>query len=254
MLRYAPGAVAFVLCLTIGIGAQTPKPAFEAVSVRPVAPRPAGAAPAPPSRSPLTAGGRFYRGGESVSRLIYFAYGVTSFQLSGGPDWVRREYFTIEAASGGNHDAEQMRPMVQSLLEDRFKLVVRRERREMRHSVLRMARGDGRPGRQLERCGDGPVESRPILVPRDGVTFGVACVPMSEIAAQISGHVQQLTLDGTGLDGRWRFGIAYSRGDGTGPTPPLPTVLREELGLRLEQRDGPVDVIVIESVERPSEN
>jgi uncharacterized protein (TIGR03435 family) len=63
-----------------------------------------------------------------------------------------------------------------------------------------------------------------------------------------------IDLDGTGLDGRWRFGIAYSRGDWTGPTPPLPTVLREDLGLRLEQRDGPVDVIVIESVERPSEN
>jgi uncharacterized protein (TIGR03435 family) len=254
MFRYVLSTGASVLCLMIPMDAQTQKPAFEAVSIRPVAPRPAGATPTPPSRLPLTAGGRFYRSGESVSRLIYFAYGLTSFQLSGGPDWVRREYFTIEAATGGEHDAEQMRPMVQSLLEDRFKLVVRRERREMRHSVLRMARADGRPGRQFERCDEGPVESRPIPVPRDGVPFGVACAPMSEVARQISGHLQQLTLDGTGLEGRWRFGIVYSSGDGTGPTPPLPTVLREDLGLRLEQRDGPVDVIVIESVERPSEN
>jgi uncharacterized protein (TIGR03435 family) len=64
-----------------------------------------------------------------------------------------------------------------------------------------------------------------------------------------------LIVDDTGLQGRWRFAVFYAdETGGGGTTPPLPTVLRDELGLKLEQRQGPVEMIVIESAERPAEN
>ena len=258
MLHHALRYAVLAMCAAATVGAQTARPAFAVVSVRPVPPRPAGAAPTPPTRGPLTGAGRFYRGGESVSRLMQFAYGVSSLQLSGGPDWIRNEYFTIEAATGGSENAEQMRPMVQSLLEDRFKLVARREKREMRHAALVMARNDRRPGPQLERCADpAAVTSRPIRIPLDAypIPFSITCEPMSATAVQATIRLGTLVVDETSLPGLWRFAVMHAREETSGgETPPFSTVPRDELGLKLEQRQGPVEVIVIDSIERPSEN
>jgi uncharacterized protein (TIGR03435 family) len=247
------GAVALV-------SAQTARPQFEVASVRPLPPRAAGAAPTPPSRMPSSISrtpGRFYRGGDSVLQLIQFGYGLNRLQVVGAPDWVRNEYFQIEGTTGGTETEDEMRPMVRTLLEDRFKLVVRREPREARYSALVMARSDRRPGPRLEPCGEGPVESRPIAIPRNAypIPFSISCEAMTAAAEQASLRLNAIVVDETGLTGRWRFAVFYA-GDSPVPDspPPFPTVLREELGLALESRQGPVEMLVIESVERPSAN
>jgi uncharacterized protein (TIGR03435 family) len=190
-------------------------------------------------------------------RLVQFAYGINRLQVSGGPDWVRHEYFQIEATAGGSETEDEMRPMVRTLLEDRFKLVIRREPRDTRYLALVMARSDGRPGPRLERCADGPVESRPIAIPRNAypIPFSITCEAMSAAAEQATQRLNTIVVDETGLTGRWRFAV-FSAADPPAPDAPapFPTVLREELGLSLEPRLGPIETIVIESLERPSEN
>jgi uncharacterized protein (TIGR03435 family) len=66
-----------------------------------------------------------------VSVLIQLAYKVNAFQLDGGPSWVRSDRYDVDARAGGSATFEQMRPMLQSLLADRFKLTLRRETRQL---------------------------------------------------------------------------------------------------------------------------
>jgi hypothetical protein len=104
-----------------------------------------------------------------------------------------------------------------------------RERRDSRYSALVLARSDGRPGPQLERCGDGPIESRPVAIPRNAhpIPFSIRCEPMAAAAEQATLRLNTLVVDETGLTGRWRFAV-FSAADVASPDspPPFPTVLR----------------------------
>lgn len=247
-----------VLCAMLAAwpsAAQTPGSTFEVVSVKKLEGR-------PPVNAARTAAGVFTRTNVTLAALVQFAYNVLDFEIVGGPGWIREDRFDVDARAAGDLSAEQMRPLVRALLEDRFKLVARREQREMRHSALVMARDDRRLGAALKPCVDSSAKpDRPPLVPRDAMVLVGRCQSMAGIAKIVATFLQTPVLDRTSMDGTWDFQIAFadprrlSAGGITDPNvPSLATVLQEELGLKLESMRGPVDVVVIESVQQPTEN
>jgi uncharacterized protein (TIGR03435 family) len=224
------------------------------------------------------------------------AYGLQTFQIVGGPDWIGSDRFDIVAKGEG-----ELRPsppggppgpllvMLQALLAERFKLATHTDTREQQIYALMLARSGGRLGPKLSPT-DGdcstlpppgspgrppgpPSPPRAGERPRCGMFMGMGRiaaggVTMSQLAMTLSQRVNRVVRDSTGLAGWYEFEIeftpeqmpAFSQGGPQpgGPPPPSPdapsifTALQEQLGLKLEARRGPVDVLVIDSVERPT--
>ena len=251
------------LC-TAAAGVQEPKPAFEVASVKRQA---SFVPPSPPSGPAPAVSAAFYRVNATVVTLVRFAYGVTDAQVIGGPEWIRKDMFEINARAADALPQDGMRPMVASLLEDRFKLTIRREQRQMRGEVLVLARDDRRLGPTLEKCEDpaAPRSSTPIRVPAGSYPFSARCQPMGSVAAAASSVMRVPVVDRTGLEGLWSYYIHYAQPE---PLPPgrlrdladaenllpFPAALQSELGLRLEDSTGPFVVLVIEAVQQPTEN
>jgi len=247
--------------LGIGLSAQTSKPTFEVASVRRnlLGPR---SVPSLPSQ--VRPGGMFIATNQVLDKLVAFAYGIDDFQLIGGPGWIRDEQtrFDVNAKVTASVSNEQLRLMMQSVLEDRFALVTHREQREMPVYSLVLARDDGRLGSGLQRVDECP-EKPPTLA--NGSTL-YSCGPIS-VAARIASRSLGLTVvDKTGLNGTFTVAVYFST-EGVrslfGPmfTPPadpnLPSfhdALRDQLGLRLDAGRGSVDVLVIDSVQQPTED
>ena len=254
------GAVWTLLALlSASVAAQQPKPAFEVVSIKRSAGLGRSGGPVGTFTSRITPD-TFYESSVTVTRLIRFAYEVSGPELIGGPDWMGRTAYEINAKTSGNTTVERMRVMMQSLLQDRFKLVARREERRMKHEELRLQRNDGRLGPRLEPCTDprNPPASKGILIlPGTYMNpLGGVCAPISKVAEYLSPIVAAPVLDKTGLNGLWNFTLRFADPSFTGATelPSLRTAVQEELGLSLLRADGPVTVLVIESLEQPTEN
>lgn len=191
--------------------------------------------------------------------LMPVAYETTALQIVGGPDWVRSDRFDFVAKMAADANRDQMALMLRTLLEDRFKLRLRSEKREMAIFELALANADGRVGPNLHDCsklGVSPPE-RTFTEPRGGNVAAGGCGPVSRIAGLAAGEVHGIVYDKTGLSGNWRFNVFFGPDlpDPDSANPNLPsfvTALREQLGLKLERASGLVDVFVIDSVERPT--
>lgn len=256
MTRFRPLLV-LILFPGLPLTAQKSAPAFEVASVKKQADRiiPAG----PPGAAPdLSA--TFRRGNATVVTLIQIAYNVTDAQIIGGPDWSRKDLFEVNARAASATSLEGMRPMVASLLAQRFNLVLHHEQKTMRGAVLAMAREDRRPGPKLSKCEDpnAPLPPpMPVRVPRGGYPLQAWCRPIASLVAVASNVMRVPVVDRTGLDGLWSYLTFYA-----GPEPvlapngdnalPFPTALNDELGLRLRDSNGPFDVLVIDSVDQPT--
>jgi uncharacterized protein (TIGR03435 family) len=271
------------------LDAQTPtKAAFEVASVRP---NKAGDGRVMIGLQP---GGRYTATNVPLRMLLRQAFNVQEFQIVGGPDWMTSDRFDVVAkAPEGPFNADVMRPMLQSLLAERFKLVVHNETREMPIYALVKARNDGKLGPNLSpaavdcaaamrgRRGGGPPPAPPApSQPGQKVECGFMIgpgrlnaggMPLSNLAQTLSPQVGRIVLDKTELTGNYDFELTYSL-EGLGsafpgggqplvngaPAPVDPnmpnifTALQEQLGLKLDSQRGPVDVIVIDSVEQPS--
>jgi uncharacterized protein (TIGR03435 family) len=275
---------AFLLDPTLG--AQTPaNPTFEVASVRP---NKTGDGRIMLGLQP---GGRFNATNVPLRMLLRQAFNVQEFQIVGGPDWMTSDRFDIVAkAPEGNFTADVMRPMLRSLLTERFKLVVHNETREMPIYALVKARDDGRLGPNLSpaaidcaavtrgrRGGPPPAPPQPGQKMECGFMIGpgrmnAGGMPMANLAQTLSPQVGRIVIDKTELTGTYDFELTYAPeglgsafpGGGAGPllnggpvpadpnAPNLFTALQEQLGLKLDSQRGPVDVIVIDSVEQPA--
>jgi uncharacterized protein (TIGR03435 family) len=247
------------------LSAQTPKPTFEVASVKKrLEPSPRGAASV--SRPQ---GGVFKRPNATVADLVRYAYRVREVQLAGGPDWIHEDRFEIDAKAAGNASPDEMLLMVQSLLEERFALRTHREQREMRFFALVLARSDGRPGPHLHRMKDqcdltdfnAAEKARPKYSAY--MVTGGSCAPIAAFEDTASKFVELPVFDRTGLVGKWAFNVYFAPPDAgpirlSAPADPnlasFPVALQEQLGLKLEARRGPIDVLVIDSVQPPTEN
>ena len=255
---------AFVVSLT-DVSAQSPVPAFEVASVRP------NNSDDPPSLG-LPPGGAVVATNVPLQNIIVNAYGVPPFRVVGAPDWIERERFDITAKPPAGSDPGQVLLMMRALLAERFKLRVHRETSEQPIYALVVARTDGRLGPNLKPastdCSAADKASGPLPPSPDSPCAGLMGVgptggtivsngqPLRRLTSALSMAVSRTVIDGTGLEGpfdvRLRWSADVNVGPAQGDTPSIFTALLEQLGLKLEPGRGPVDVLVIDSVERPT--
>lgn len=239
-------------------------PAFAVASIKknddPNGPR-AFSAPAP---------GRVRLINQTVRQLISSAYQVQDYQIVGGPEWLRRERYDIEATADGAAAAPQMLLMVRTLLADRFGLVMRSERREMPIFQLTYARSDRKRGPKLKASECRPPETgQPITAGTCGNQVGTGIMSLRGNTAR--GLATQLgrmplvgrpVVDVTGLTDMLDIELSWAAETVVDPAaaaanPELVsifTALQEQLGLKLEPARGPVDVLLIDRAEFPTAN
>jgi uncharacterized protein (TIGR03435 family) len=227
-------------------------------------------------------GGRLVAGNAPLWMLIERAYGVQAWQVVGGPAWVHTEGFDIEAKPEGNTDQKRMWLMLQTLLADRFQLKMHHETRNLPVYDLQVARGGPKlpapseracsevlttvpePGqpRPAPPCGPGVVKSG------EGRALEGLSVTMQELAKFLSTLLGREVIDKTGFKERFALHLEFALDDelavivgppepsdaAAEPPPSIRTALQEHLGLKLQASTGPVDVLVIDHVERPAEN
>lgn len=255
----------------VTVVAQDTRPSFEVASIKPRS-EPLTLADMGRAGPRIRPGGEFTTSGITAATLIAFAYRLEGHQLLGGPNWITRDLFAITAKAGEDVSTDVVRVMLQSLLADRFRLAVRSETREMPIMRLVLSRSDGQIGPYLVRVGeecdrDRALEAtkrfpnRESTAPAAGSIVG-RCLELSALATLLTQTVEVPVIDRTGLGGKWVYDLRYApeselaNGTLTGGSnlPSMASALEEQLGLKLEPARGPVDVLVIESIQRPTEN
>ena len=239
-------------------------------------------------------GGRVSVRNLPVQEVIVRAYGIQSFQLTGGSDGLQTERYDIEAKppDGAVVTNDAINAMLRAMLADRFKLKMRRETRESAIYELVFARSDRRFGEKLRQTSADCVAQRnrgtesggslpdaarvrgedPIpcgMVMSGGNRIAANGEMMTRFATMLAPRVQRIVVDHTGLTGLYDFDLqflpdqGYGRPGADGPVrmyfvtadvPPLLTAIQEQLGLKLQPARGVVEYVVIEGIERPSEN
>jgi uncharacterized protein (TIGR03435 family) len=264
-MRYAVfGALmATGLVVVAGQGAPTKDgPRFEVASVKP---------------NPETFGGwsrpmpdRFTATGNTVVQLITLAYQLPNYRVVGGAEWTKRERFDVNATIAGPRTQGDLWFMLRHLLEDRFALRVHREERPTEVYALMMARNDRRLGPNLTRLdrtcaqqtGDWCASSEGIGRYRStGLRWEDG--RFVNFVERVAGRP---VLDRSGLSGQFDIALEWNQEVRRIPEgspsavslaelearPALSTALREQLGLKLEPLTEPIEVLVIDSVERPT--
>lgn len=217
------------------IFAQTPR--FEVASIRPGRPN------QPTGGGLVTGNGKLLVENETLKRCIMGAFAVGPNQIVGGPPWMETATFHIAAKAEQpvNDDAVIMQ-MLQALLMDRFKLETHRESKTIQAYVL----GVAKYGPRLEKSAGGASST---LNGRGRITAKVTT--MDHFAQVLSRQMDFPVVNETGIEGLFDLKIEWTNAD-TGPS--IFTAIQEQLGLRLTSRKTPVDVLVIDRVEKPSEN
>jgi len=239
-------------------------------------------------------GGRYTASNVTLLQLIRDAYGLQNFQLSGGPSWINVDKFDITAiAEGGNIPdsfsaqtdgaPDPLSLMMRALLAERFKVAVHLESKEGPIYAILLARSDGWWGPQLQKAAvDCAAEARargnapapafpPSGRPRCGISVGPGIISaggttFGQFANLMSGVLRRTVVNKTALSGAFDFDLRWTPDqpvqkpgaldtpavDPNGPS--IFTAVQEQLGLKLESQKGPVDLLVIDRAERPSEN
>jgi uncharacterized protein (TIGR03435 family) len=260
-----------VVVLTTAI-VTAQNPAFEVTSVKPQTEL---------QRGVSHSGVRYHEPSTTLRRVIEFGYNLPSVRVVGGPAWIQSDLWAIDARASAPTGTDEMRVMVRQLLADRFKLTARFETRELPIYELHLAREDGklgpnaRPAADCELVGERSTQTlraAGVRVCGAGNTrLGAGFVradfrgiPVSALATHLETALQRVVTDRTDVNGPLDIEWTYASETGLPlpeslavlakqpDAPPLFTALREQLGLKLEASRGPVDVLVIDSVERPA--
>lgn len=206
--------------------------------------------------------------GTSLSFLMQFAYSVHARQIEGGPSWFESEKYDITAKPDheGIPNASQLRGMMQKLLADRFELTFHREKKELPVYAITVLK----TGPKLAKSDPGRGNLPGFGLGRGMLRIGNAT--MADFAYLLQANVlERPVVDKTGLTDRFDFTVKYTPDasqilPGGGPPGPEPaadnadappdlfTAVQQQLGLKIESIKAPVDVLVIDTVEKPSEN
>lgn len=228
--------------------APTPAPAFDAASIKP-----SKAAEGHSGWHSRTA--YLIIENQNLKQLIEVAYHLKREQVSGGPKWLDSDRFDIEARSAGPADEPQLELMLQTLLADRFQLVVHRETKLLSGYALVVAKG-GLKVHSEEGKGSNSNSNRGRITAER--------VSMDKLAEILSRTLGSLVVNKTEANGAFSFQLEWTPDSGTAAAPPdgappdvgpsLFTVLQERLGVKLEAQKLPTEVLVIDKAEKPSEN
>jgi uncharacterized protein (TIGR03435 family) len=246
------------------VEAQEKEPAFDVASVKPSEEGPEGLLVLP--------GGTLEMTHMPISSLVAYAYGVRSAEVDQLPSWATRDPYTIRARTTAQPNAAQVRAMIRGLLRERFQLSAHVEQRPVPVYALVPVHKPFRPGSGLKRreepCarGDRIKMADGIEVSCGGFLSGGASLravnlTMSVFAELLANlRLGQRVVDRSELVGSYDFTLSYSldattaaaRGQADGIAPPtLALALEEQLGLRLESRREPSNVVVVDRIERP---
>jgi uncharacterized protein (TIGR03435 family) len=237
--------------------AASATPEFEAATIKPVK------EPDPNRMNDRTDGRHFLTHNTTLRDLLMMAYGLDPRQITGGPAWLASDEYDLDAVAGEGRMANHREEMLQKLLADRFKLTSHREQREMSVYVLMLAKGGPKlkaadpNGQHTSGC------ERPGMCTFKGE-------PLQHFARWLQFVVSdRAVVDKTGIAGMFDFSLNWTPdesqfagmgihvpppADNPNAPPGLFTAIQEQLGLKLEPQKIPSEVLVIDHVERPSEN
>jgi uncharacterized protein (TIGR03435 family) len=267
--------LAALLLAGAAIQAQQVAPVYEAVSVK------VNATGDQNSRYSGRAGGLVVSN-LTLRGLIRNVWNLNNLQILGGPSWIDRDRFDVVATATGRPTIEERQAMAKAMLADRFKLVLHTEMRPLPIYALVMARPDGRLGPNMRptvfNCGQAaPPGAAPAPTPAvvktppaplgghevpecgtstDNGILRSGGVGLDAFARTMAGPAGRIIVDKTGLTGRFDMVMLYSQG-GNNAAPDLPSIFaaaQEQLGLKFEARTAPVEVLVIDSADKPTEN
>ena len=235
-------------------------PAFEVASIKPSNPGGRGG-------GIRMQGRQFTATNLSVSNLIMIAYAIHPRQLISAPDWIEKDRYDILGKPDveGQPNNRQMRALFQKLLADRFGMKFHREKMELSVYTIVI----GKAGAKLAASEEDPKRDPTMFFYGPG-KFVAKNVTIADFAGLLQGGVlDRPVVDQTGLAGRYDFGLIYRPdqpliGGGRGDNPPPPSdqdalediygAVQQQLGLRLEAGKTQTDVIVVDHLEKPSEN
>ncbi|HET9192656.1 MAG TPA: TIGR03435 family protein [Vicinamibacterales bacterium] len=284
-LPVVPICLLFVIASLAQLIAQRP-PAFDVVSVKRYQPDARGRVDDAISIFP---GGRLSAPGATLQGLITTAYGLLDIQVVDSGRMLGFARYQIEGRTNPDVTLAEARAMLRTLLTERFALITHRETREMPVYVMTL---DRKPGAQLRPSGrecampkgptgvpapppppGGPTVGRVLSLngyasrcaalffnSTSGAHWSLRETTMTQFAERLVGSFDRPVLDRTGLDGSFDIDLTYSADNPVVDTsnapnaPSLITALREQLGLRLESTKAPVEVLVIDRVQTPTEN
>ena len=237
----------WILALTGVAGAQT----FEVASVKLVK------GPITHSSDPAVRGRRVVATAVSLPDLITSSYGVRYDQVEGVPAWAKTEHYDIEATAGegaGPLTRDEMRQMVRALLQDRFRLEVHRETREAPVYLLVVANG----GPKFREAAADAVGGWSVNANDKGLRMEANRSTVEQLARQLSGTAGRPVIDKTGLAGTYAFTLVWFPADRERPpeldAPSMFDAVREQLGLRLEAGKAPLEKLIVDRAEKPTEN
>lgn len=202
----------------------------------------------------------------SMRSCIRWAYHVMDYQVT-GPDWLGFERYDIVAKAAAVTTEDQLRAMLQTLLAERFKLALHRQNKELPAYVVLI-------GKNGPKFHEAQTEGEMSIQPNQSrMTVAIQRAPLSQLVDMLSNVLRAPVLDQTGLKGRYDITIDIAkyigdfgqRRDGGAeghalgaPMDPLSIIstgLQEELGLKLESRKTPIDLLIVDHAEKvPVEN
>jgi uncharacterized protein (TIGR03435 family) len=263
--------------------AQTPTPSFEVASIKPTKPGSEGV------MLRIKPGAQFTATNVTLKMLMEEAYDVKDSQISATPPWFDSEHYDVDAkpdeAVGAALDKlppdqrhDQMMRMIQGLLEDRFKLTLDHQSKDLPIYALTLAKGGSKLKPSAFKPSDKPQNFAPpgpsgapppggiwINGPGKVTSTGIQMKVFATVLSRV-GDLGRVVVDKTGLEGPYDFSLQWTP-DNAGPNQSaaaeampeganasLFTAIQEQLGLKLEAQKAPMPYLVIKHVEKPSDN
>jgi len=181
----------------------------------------------------------------SIKNIVKAAYAIQDVQFSGA-DWLDEGRYDIDAKASSRASGKELVEMLQTLLADRFKVTLHRETRQVPGYALTVAKS----GLKIQ-----PSTNENTTEHESANKFTATHIDMPRLARLVERVVKQPVVDDTHVSGGYDFVLEYARAASDDNTlPSIFTALTEQLGLKLESRKLPVEVIVVDRAERPAEN
>lgn len=253
-IKFLAIAVSAVTCL-----AQSP--VFDVVSIKPN-----NTVPNIVETPPLK-GGRLNFSHASLRDMVRIAYNVRTLQIAGGPQWMATDRYDVNATTTELSVSEdRYRFMLQNMLQDRFHVSAHRETRQTEIYGLVTAKNgpklsqgacdaNAAPGPNSVRCGSANIGPNQMIA---------KSITTATLANLLTNMVGRPVADKTGLSGTWDIHLDFSCESTTFTCAPaanadtatasIYTALQDQLGLRLESQKGPMEFLVVDHAEKPSEN
>jgi uncharacterized protein (TIGR03435 family) len=217
--------------------------------------------PNEPSNSQSTGmkGRQYTMTNRTVETMLLFAYGMNKTQLVGGPSWIEKDRWDVQGVPNipGHPNLKQAQILTRKVLEERFGLKVHKETKEMAVYAISVAKGGEKMSRSVGDPNGGPDYNESSNSTQ--VTMSMTNISMGEFAPDLGDFLDRPAVDQTGLTGRYDFQLKWTSDESRAPTdstapPGLFTAIQQQLGLKLEPAKAPVELLIVDAVQRPSAN